>query len=62
MDKKEITMFEAIEEYFERPFKCKLCGYVLHSITGVSTHWRKEHQYKMGIKIIRIKTPKHENS
>jgi hypothetical protein len=57
-DKEKITMYEALERYFERPFKCKLCGKVLNTITGVSTHWRKEHQYQTRVLIIRNKQSK----
>ena len=58
MKNKQITMYEAIGESFEKVCVCKLCRVTLNSITKVSVHWRKTNQHDTGIKIMKVKVPK----
>ena len=57
----KMTMYEMINEHFERiddGFKCKRCGQVCHKISYVSKHWRTTHQHETRIYIERMKIPK----
>lgn len=57
--KRKLTMREAIQEYFNpikvpKGWSCKLCGFILISITGISIHWRKTHQHDTKVFIAKM--------